>query len=346
VSAVSWTGHVIDPADLQLDGHTELGEVLRSLHAWQIAQWPRLADAMMALREAQTRELIVGGRQVVLQWNPGRRTSTTARVDDEALRQRACFLCADNLPAEQRGIGFGADLVVLANPAPILPLHFTIVHRRHAEQALLPLLGSAISLARAVGRHLTVFYNGPKCGASAPDHLHLQALAAGKMPDEWGCISQLPGREPLTRSRMLVRRSDLLAWCNRASFRTLLVFAGTAATVEQGLRTAIGVLQELHGNGEEAPMNVLIHADGERVWALLYARGAHRPACYFAVGAEKYLVSPGAIDMAGLVVTVRREDFERIDVELMENIYRETSLDAVRAEQLEQLLEERLGEGV
>jgi hypothetical protein len=347
VNAVSWAEHLIEAADPQLGGHAghaELGEVLRSLHAWQIARWPRLADAMAALDEVHTRELTVGGRKVVVQWNPGRRASTTARVDSEGLRERACFLCVHNLPVEQKGIAVGPDLVVLANPAPILPLHYTIVHRRHAEQALLPVLHSAISLAGAVGGCLTVLYNGPKCGASAPDHLHLQAVAVGEMPDEREFIFRLPGREPRA-ARTLVRRPDLLARCNRASFRTLLVLAGTAAAVERGLRIAVGVLEELHDTGEEPPMNLLIHAEGELVRALLYARGAHRPACYYAAEAEQCLVSPGAIDMAGLVITVRREDFERIDAELIESIYRETSLDAVQADRLEQLLEERLREG-
>jgi hypothetical protein len=142
----------------------------------------------------------------------------------------------------------------------------------------------------------------------------------------------------------LVRRPDLLAWSDRASFRTVLVFVGTDDAVDRGLRTALDVLEELHDPGEEPPINLLIHSADGLARVLLYARGAHRPACYFAPGREQCLVSPGSVDMAGLLITVRREDFERIDVELIERIYRETSLDAVRADRLEQLLQERVGQ--
>ena len=335
-----WTPHLA-PAEI-IDGSRLDGVALRRFHAWQAQGWPRLGQALTELDGIETRELPMGDRPVQLQWNPGRVTSTTARVDKRGVEARPCFLCPDSLPPEEQGVAFGRDLVFLANPAPIVPLHLVIAHRDHRPQAIDGALQLAIEAARAAEGVLTVFYNGPRCGASAPDHLHLQAVESGSCPDERIVTCRLAGcgREPVGRE--LVKRSGLQVWSNRGSARTLVVMRGLAESVERGLRLAIDGLALLNEGAQEPPLNLLLSAEGLLVTALLYPRGAHRPACYFAEGEQRCLVSPGALDMAGLVITVRRRDYERIDPQMMERIYQETSIDGARADQLERLLEQRL----
>jgi len=340
--SAAWADRLITVDQLIADASDGVGEAARALHHRQIQDWPRLAEASTALDAVRIRELKVGERNVLLQWNPGRRASTTARVDTESRRRRPCFLCDHNLPPEQKGVAFGANLILMANPAPILPLHYTVVHRRHIPQALAPVLADAIRLSLACAGVMTVFYNGPRCGASAPDHLHLQAAASGRMPDERELTCRLAGRGRAPVGRVLVQRPGLGAWCNRESSRTVLIFSGSVDNVEKGLRAAVDTLVELDDRGEEPPLNLLLWAEGTLVTAMLYARGAHRPSCYFAEGADRCLVSPGAIDMAGLVITVRREDFQRLDESLIGQIYRETSLDPGLANELEKRLCQRL----
>ena len=179
----------------------DMGRALRVFHRWQAGTWPRLGESLDGLAAIRTREVALGGRKLTVQWNPGRRASTTAKVDAASLRSRSCFLCPDNLPVEEVGIPWGDRLVVLANPAPIAPLHLVVAHRDHTVQRLDGVLGDAIAFARATAGHLMVFYNGPTCGASAPDHLHLQAIEAGSTVDERIITCRLAGcgREPVGR---------------------------------------------------------------------------------------------------------------------------------------------------
>ncbi len=323
----------------------DFGGALRAFHAWQAGTWPQLGTALDGLGAIRTREVALGGRPLTVQWNPGRRTSTTAKVDAASVRARPCFLCPDNLPAEEVGIPWGDDLVVLANPAPIGPLHLVIARREHVPQRLDGVLRQTIAFARATAGHLTVLYNGPTCGASAPDHLHLQAIEAGFTVDERIVTCRLAGcgREPV--GRQITKRSGLHVWFNRESARTLFVFRGTADGVERGLRTALDVMAEHLPADVEPPVNLLVAAEGILVTALLYPRGGHRPACYSAEGDDQILISPGALDMGGVIITIREQDYLRVDTRLMETIFGETSLAAQPAEAIANELERRLTDG-
>lgn len=323
----------------------DFGGALRAFHAWQATTWPQLGAALEGLATVRTREVPLGGRPLTIQWNPGRRTSTTAKVDETSVRARPCFLCPDNLPAEEVGIPWGDDLVVLANPAPIGPLHLVIAHREHVPQRLDGVLRRTIAFALATAGHLTVLYNGPTCGASAPDHLHLQAVEAGFTVDERIVTCRMAGcgREPV--GRQLCARAGLHVWLNLESARSLFVLRGTAEGVEHGIRTALDIMAEKLPDGVEPPVNLLVSAEGILVTALLYPRGGHRPTCYSAVGDDQILISPGALDMGGVIITIREPDYLRVDTQLMETIFSETSLAAGPAETIASELERRLTDG-
>ena len=342
-TSADWTPRLVSGA--AEPGPGTLWPRLREFHAWQAERWPRLASSLEAMAGVRTRELMLDDRAVTLQWNPGRVASTTARVDEASLRTRPCFLCPAQLPPEEAGLAFGDSLVLLANPAPIAPLHLAAVHRDHRPQRLEPVLSDAIALAVATAGHLTVFYNGPACGASAPDHVHLQAIESAHTPDERAVFRLLAAGDASSLGRPLGRQSDLGVWSLRSSHRALTVMRGSPEGMERGVRAAMDALAAVRGGAGEPPVNLLLRATGPQVTALVYPRGAHRPACYAADGDQRCLVSPGALDMAGLVITVRREDYDRLDASLLGGIYDETSLDPGQADRYDDELERRLGRG-
>ena len=340
-----WAGRLIDAqVRRELGDQPDLGALLEAYYPWQVERWPRLRDSLALLDGVLVRDIPLGERPLRLQYNPGREASATAKVADHEIRARPCFLCPHHLPPEEVGLPFGEQLIWLANPAPVVPLHFTIVHREHRRQELLPVLSEALEMARGTAGRLEIFYNGPRSGASAPDHLHLQGIASGRLPD----VAWVGSR--LTRGEMpgclLGARPGLQAYANRDADRLLLVFHGEPRAVEHGLRLALDVQEELgRYDGWEPPLNLVLTSDGESVTALLYPRGAHRPACFFAEDPDRRIVSPGAVDVAGLAITPRRSDFEALDVAAMQAIFSECSLALALAAELEFLLHRRLKHG-
>ncbi len=336
-----WEGRLVEASTF---GQPDLGATLQVYHPWQAERWGWLRDSMEHLKGVQVRDVPIGRRPLRLQYNPGREASATAKVADHEVRARPCFLCPHHLPTDEIGLPWGEQLIWLANPMPILPLHFTVVHRQHRRQELLPVLTDALQMAREAAGRLNVFYNGPRSGASAPDHLHLQGVAAGLLPDVAWVERRIAAREPV--GRLLRSRSGLQASIDRDEDRCLLVFHGEPATVQGALEAALEARAELGGyDGWEPPLNLVLGSDGAAVTALLYPRGAHRPACFFADEADRRVVSPGAVDVAGLAITPRLSDYEALDAAAMRAIYSECSLDPALADALEPLLERRLKDG-
>jgi hypothetical protein len=146
--------------------------------------WPRLKEGMAALKEVELRKIQCSGFDVQLQFNPRRIHSTGAHVDAKSIRERKCFLCLANLPGEQQGILYKNEFLLLCNPAPIFYHHGTISHIHHIPQAIEDRIELVLNIVKDLAPSFTVFYNGPKCGASAPDHLHFQTSPAGNIPVE------------------------------------------------------------------------------------------------------------------------------------------------------------------
>ena len=244
----------------------------------QLREWPLAHDNHDALTRAWSRELTSDKLAIPLrvQYNPARIVSTGASIDKASIAARPCFLCAKNRPAEQRAIPLNEDFEWLVNPFPILPHHYTIAAKEHRPQRILDAYDAMIQATQALPEEYIVFYNGPKCGASAPDHLHLQA----GMFDCQLLTANYPYKTLLADSK--------------ESFLT--IYDSLPVT-----------------NGEDEPrMNVIAYRKGEAVSLIVIPRRAHRPHCYTAEGDNHYLISPGALDMGGLIVTPRREDYDRL----------------------------------
>ncbi len=286
----------------------------------QLRLWPDTLQRYRDLAFVQTRELNVGSSTLTVQFNPARIRSTGAAITKEALAARPCFLCKANRPEEQLAKVQDGDYELLVNPYPILPVHFTIPTRRHQPQQIRGMYGEMMQLLKHYPE-LTVFYNGPLCGASAPDHAHLQAGSSGVMPlqKEW---------QRLSRNLTVVAQMDeetTLSVVEDYPCAALVIRAKHRRSSERMFATLYHALPVFDGQSEPMMNVVAWQADGELI-SVVFPREKHRPDCYYATGDDQLLVSPGAIDMSGLFITPRREDFERLTAERAEAILKECAL--------------------
>jgi hypothetical protein len=274
----------------------------------QKATWDLLRAGYDSLRSVRTKCFQFDGFQIKVQFNPGRLISTTAKVDAASIRERKCFLCTENLPSPQRGLSRDSGCLVLCNPYPIFPEHFTISHVQHVPQRIGDSFGTLLQLTRDLGARYMVFYNGPKCGASAPDHLHFQAGERAFVPvdKEYETITQTP------KSRIF--ESSALRVCAVANYlRHFISFESSDASLLLRAFAALHeVLCEGVAQGEEPLLNVLgFFTDG--IWRILvFPRARHRPSFYFHEGPDKLLISPAAVELGGVCTTPREEDFEKV----------------------------------
>ena len=281
----------------------------------QIETWADVRCRYRELNNVKTRELSNGASTVVLQWNPARIGSTGAKIDSQSLSERPCFLCAQNRPKEQLKRTIDGKWELLVNPFPILPMHFTLPTLKHQPQAIKNMYGEIYRLLTDYPE-LMVFYNGPKCGASAPDHAHLQAGVPSVLPlmDSWQRLSR-----ELTTVVSLSDNDDISV-INDYPCPALLIRSRIREAGERLFRRLYAVLP-CRADETEPMMNIVAWRKGDDYLSVVFPRGKHRPDCYGDI-----LVSPGAIDMAGLVITPRREDFERLTAEQTIAILQEVAL--------------------
>ena len=280
-----------------------------------------MAKGVECLANAEVREVRHGGLRCKLQWNPGRAVSASAKVDAKSIAARPCFLCEKNRPAEQRGVDAGDGYVFLCNPMPIFNPHFTVPTLDHQPQRIDACLTKMLELAERLSGRFTVFYNGPKCGASAPDHLHLQAGPLGATPFEEPLIADAPGFIDWSV------KGDVSVGLTAEPAPPAIVIAGTdRSAVLARVAKTLATLAEHFPADPEPMLNALaLHTD-DKMQVVLFPRTAHRPT-HFGTAPGQILVSPGLVDMLGLLITPRREDFDQLDGEAVAKIYLEVSRD-------------------
>jgi diadenosine tetraphosphate (Ap4A) HIT family hydrolase len=291
------------------------------LLAQQKISWPFLRDAYAAQDSAQIREISANGFSVKLQFNPRRIISSAAAVDPASISRRPCFLCVENLPEAQKGILYRQTYLILCNPAPIFSQHYVVSNRRHIPQSIEKNMDAFLLLAKDFGPGFTVFYNGPRCGASAPDHLHFHAVPSDMMPIEKEI------RED--RNKILIRKVEGVSILTSMSLsRPIIIVEGKELkSVETALRMAVTAMQEALPAPDEPMMNLLCAYDGTQWRVLIIPRRKHRPEAYYREGDEQILISPGMVDMGGLIITPVEKDFNAIDAEQIGNIFKEVSMD-------------------
>ena len=289
------------------------------LFTQQRSVWSQMNKGYADLEFVKTREIICNGFTVKVQFNPKRIISTGANTDPQAIKERECFLCLEHLPEQQKGILYRNEYLVLCNPVPIFQKHFTISNTRHTPQNFESSIDVMLDLARDLSPDFTVFYNGPRCGASAPDHLHFQASPRRAIPVESDAVD--------------VKRRKRLYYRDHVAGFTLLNYDRPVILIESTDRQRL--LEFIHKMiikwkgilhlSEEPMMNVLCSYQ-EELWRLIvFLRCKHRPDLYFKSGDERLLISPAAVDIGGLIVTPLEKDFLRIDAKLIEDVFSEVS---------------------
>lgn len=289
---------------------------IRAFFAHQLDTWDEIRQRYEALKHVGLKQL--GHRQ--LQYNPARMVSTGAQIDRQTIAQRACFLCEKNRPEEQLTIDLGDDFELMVNPFPVLPMHFTIVRKTHVPQTILENY-TEIHRLLELFPELFVFYNGPMSGASAPDHMHLQAGIGQELP----LMTVLRKLEKEQQVLIKQENGSSLSMFNSVSFKAFVIKSKaqeTEMTLFKQLYDAMPVRE-----GEKEPrMNIVAWRDGSEDVIVVLPRDNHRPACYFEEGDRRMVISPGALDMAGLIITPREEDFNRMSEDKLTSILKEVSI--------------------
>jgi ATP adenylyltransferase/5',5'''-P-1,P-4-tetraphosphate phosphorylase II len=287
----------------------------------QNLNWELSAKNYIGLVKVEEKCFEIEGRTVKVQFNPERIRSSAAKVDRDSIAARKCFLCTDNRPAEQNSMNLDQDFILLVNPFPIFNCHFTIPSLLHTEQLLLPGLNSLFEISARM-KGYTLFYNGPECGASAPDHLHFQAGENGFMPvEEEFELLRNQDDTLLFHSENLKIRAFGQYLRKMISFETNAMEAGI-----QSIRAVLSLLGELQPGKAEPMINLLCYFKDNKWIVHLFPRQLHRPRQFYCEGIEQLLISPASVDFGGVLITPRREDFDKITARDITDIFSQVSL--------------------
>ncbi|MEI6755145.1 MAG: DUF4922 domain-containing protein [Paludibacter sp.] len=290
---------------------------LRDFFFEQVSNWELARNNYEGLKAVQTKSFDFGDYEVKVQFNPARIVSSGAKVDAKTIAERPCFLCAANRPKEQKAIQFG-DYEILVNPFPIFPEHFTIPHREHVKQQIKPFFKDMLVLAKAMNNYL-IFYNGPQCGASAPDHAHFQAGTKDFLP----LVNDY--------HRLKDTHTDLLVSTEKMQLFQLKNYLRTVYCIESSDKeSAVDSFDDLSltlskGEGTEPLMNIVCTYESGKWFVFVLPRKAFRPWQYTAEGDNQLLVSPATVEICGIFITPVESHFERISKSDVVNILSQIS---------------------
>jgi len=295
---------------------------IKALLQEQTTNWKQAKDSYSNLAWVRTKSFSFGDFEVNVQFNPARIVSSGAKVDSKTIAERKCFLCAANRPAEQRAVEFG-DYEILVNPFPIFPEHFTIPRKEHVDQQIRPYFTDMLELARALDNYL-VFYNGPRCGASAPDHMHFQAGTKDFLP----LVNDYKHLKA-THAELLVESEHFQLFSFNNYLRTVYCIESTniesAKDAFEKLYTHFSPLSPERGIGGEVMLNIVCTFEDGKWFTFVLPRKAFRPWQYTAEGNQQLLVSPATVEMCGIFITPIESHFERITKEDIFSIFEQIS---------------------
>lgn len=257
-----------------------------------------------------------------VQFNPARITSTAAKVDNKSISDRKCFLCSENLPRVQKGIKYNNDYIILCNPYPIFAQHLTIPHVKHIPQRIDNSFNELLKLSKDLSSKFFVFYNGPQCGASAPDHLHFQAGLKNSVPieNEFKNIVNKFGKNVISKKHISVYV------VNNTIRNFILISASLEEEISSMFKNVLDKLKKMNSSNDEPLLNILSFYENN-IWnVLIFPRAKHRPDQYFLSNEKQILISPASVDIAGLSILPREEDFNKITRDDLIDIYSQVTL--------------------
>jgi ATP adenylyltransferase (5'',5''''''-P-1,P-4-tetraphosphate phosphorylase II) len=297
----------------------QLYQQIKSLFAAQTSSWELVRNNFFQLENVKIREFDFGDFSVKVQFNKARIISTSARIDEKSIAERACFLCKKNRPTEQESVIWG-DYEILVNPYPIFDEHFTVVSKNHIPQQIRPVFTDMFHLASDVSDYYAVFYNGAKCGASVPDHLHFQVVPQNCLP----VISDY--------KRLKFTHADILQDTENSRIYELKNYLRRLFCIEIPTQSKMD-FQQIFANSleeinftNETMMNIICHCKNDIFYVFVFLRKVFRPNQYFAENEkENLLISPATVELSGVIITPREEDFCKITKEDIVSIYEQTS---------------------
>lgn len=319
----------------ELISRNEIADASKYLFELQCNDWKLCRDNYEQLKNVKVKKFQFEGYSIKAQFNPGRIISTSAKVDPKSIQERKCFLCEQNLPAEQKGILYNGSYIILVNPYPIFPIHFTLTHTIHQPQRISDTFHDLLEFSKDLSKYFTVIYNGPRCGASAPDHLHFQAGNKFFIPidDEADLISNEYGSHVIDNDNLLIQTVD-------DGLRKFILFESSERDLLIDSFTKFyNAYADLMKENQEPLMNIISFYDDEFGWrVIVFLRAKHRSHHYFEEGERKLLVSPAAIDLGGVCIFPREEDFNKIDKELIREVFSEVFINADKLNELNSTL--------
>ncbi|WP_372948287.1 DUF4922 domain-containing protein [Mariniphaga sp.] len=296
-----------------------LNEQAFALVKQQRETWELVRKNYEALSDVQTRSFDFGHFKIIAQHNPGRIRSSAAKVDSKSISERPCFLCPENLPPEQKALNFQNKFLILVNPFPVFPVHLTIPLLEHRPQEILNFFPDMLELSRQL-EDFTVFYNGPQCGASAPDHFHFQAGNREFLPIE----NELETLEK-NHSEVLVHKRGLKIFAVKNYLRRFVCIVSSHRT--ELLNTFHHVYSSLpEKNGNEPMLNILCFFEKEEWRVIIFPREKLRPSHFYEIAEKQVVVSPAAVELGGIMVLPRQKDFDSISNQIISEIYNEVTL--------------------
>ncbi len=286
----------------------------------QLGNWDMAREHYNDLRQVRQKTFAFSGYTIEAQYNPRRIISSSARVDEKSIRERPCFLCRQNRPAEQLELPFEEDYLILVNPYPVFDKHFTIPSVEHQPQEIRGRFGVMLNLA-AYLQDYALIYNGPRCGASAPDHFHFQAVGKKELP-LLRDFNAMRNTRPVASTRGI----KIFGWNNY--LRYPVTFMGAERNeLERFFDLLYLVLLREMNTAEEPMMNILTCYTGEDWVVHVFPRKKHRPSQYFESAEKQILLSPASIDMSGILIMPRENDFDNITANDIKDIYNQVVLD-------------------
>lgn len=279
----------------------------------QLQNWPLAATNYAGLNKVKVKSFVIHGFQIKVQFNPERVRSTTAKVDASSIKNRTCFLCKDKRPKEQAQLQVIPNFELLINPFPIFPVHFTIPSIKHTKQRIKNAFNDLLEISKKM-EGMIVFYNGPFCGASAPDHLHFQAISASE-------IHIIDWAQDVQQSIITYNKVSITKASNR--FINAITIASHDKKECVSILKEVIHLMEIHPTHDEPMFNILCQFKNDTWQVVLIPREKHRPKMFFAEGDDHFGISPASVDLGGVFVLPYQKDFERINEDIIQQVYTE-----------------------
>ncbi len=289
----------------------------------QTAKWQLLKERYDKLNSVKIEEYAFKGFKIKTQYNPGRITSSSAKTDKASISMRDCFLCVNNLPKPQQGILIDKKYLLLCNPFPIFPKHFTISSVKHVEQRIIGNIKFLLKLNKWFSEKFTIIYNSAACGASAPDHFHFQMGTKNFMPieDEFHQLKNEFGKFILDNEELCISSVD------DGLRKFLLIESQNDKNIIKSFKIFYSIYEKLSELQTEPHLNIISKYNPEFGWSMIiFLREKHRPDLFYNNDNERFLISPAAVDLGGLLIVPRKKDFIRMNGKVISKIFREVSL--------------------